>query len=75
MDWRKESEPDDLGTGAIAQAILVAILLALWLNGNAIFLFVPQVAEWLLFFGLATTTLLNFLSTASAWTDVRLKSS
>jgi hypothetical protein len=75
MDWRRESQPDDVGTGAAAQAIIVAILVALWLNGNAIFLFVPQVAEWLLFFGLTTITLLNFLGTARDLTRVRAKSS
>lgn len=44
-----------------------AILSVLWLNGNAqghtIFLLVPQLFDWLLFFALATVLTLNLLRT------------
>jgi hypothetical protein len=51
------------------EAGLFAIILAtLWLNGDAnghsTFLFVPQLVDWLLFFGLAAVLMANFLNGA-----------
>ena len=66
LDWRKGRDAGNTGSAGIAQAVLVAILLALWLNGNAIFLVVPQLAEWALFFALTMIVALNLLARAGA---------
>jgi Glycosyltransferase family 87 len=74
MDWRKDRDIDGSHTPAVAQSILIAILLALWLNGNSIFLFVPQLAEWALFFGMTTIVVFHFLHSADGfWGKNRTK--
>lgn len=65
QDWQMRSPSANDFTIAIARALIVAVLVMLWLNGNSIFLFVPQLMDWLLFFGLTMILLLNFLSSAS----------
>jgi hypothetical protein len=64
QDWAK-----DKGTTAqIARIFLGAVLSALWLHGSSsghsTFTLAPQLLDWLLFFGLTTILLLNFLRTA-----------
>ncbi len=52
----------------IEAGLFVTILAALWLNGDAnghsTFLFVPQLVDWLLFFGLAAVLISNCLNGA-----------
>jgi hypothetical protein len=64
FDWQKRRGSYNERTVAIARSFVCAILFALWLNGNSIFLFVPQVAEWALFFGMTAIIVFNFLSSA-----------
>ncbi|HEY2828106.1 MAG TPA: glycosyltransferase family 87 protein [Pirellulales bacterium] len=68
QDWAITNFANDNRTVTIARVLLVAILLASWLggnsNGHSTFIFVPQLANWLIFFGLITILLLNFLQRA-----------
>ena len=65
QDWQSGSFPDRDRTVAIANVLIVAVLVALWLNGNSIFMFVPQMTDWVLFLGLTTILLANFLNSAN----------
>jgi len=65
QDWQTSNAIEKTKTAAIANGVLVAVLLALWMNGNATFLFVPQLVDWVLFSGLTTIVLLNFLRSAN----------
>ena len=65
QDWRSGTFPDRDRTVAIANVLIVTVLVALWLNGNSIFMFVPQLTDWVLFLGLTTILLANFLNSAS----------
>jgi hypothetical protein len=61
QDWRRLM-PQSGRTAMSSNILLAGVLAALWLNGNATFMFVPQLIEWMLFFGLATILFLNVLS-------------
>ena len=65
QDWQAPNAIDRSKTATIANLVLVAVLLALWMNGNATFLLVPQLVDWALFSGLTTIVLLNFLRSAN----------
>ncbi len=63
QDWRRGS-PDD-AERKFKVGLFAAIVAALWLNGHSdghsTFLLVPQLIDWLLFFGLAAVLMSNFL--------------
>jgi hypothetical protein len=65
LDWRSEA------TDKIGRGLLALVLSVLWLNGNSngnsTFLWVPQLLDWLLFFGLATILVSNFAGALKAW--------
>jgi hypothetical protein len=61
LDWRGATLRNSDLTAGIAHALLIAVLAVLWLNGNATFMFVPQLIDWILIFGLTTILLLNLL--------------
>ena len=66
LDW-KRGKSDDKGR-KIERSLFATLLSVLWLNGNAnghtTFLLVPQLVDWLLFFGLAAVLMSNFLNSA-----------
>ena len=68
QDW--QAEISDGKKRKIELGLFATILSALWLNGNAnghsTFLLVPQLVDWLLFFGLITVLMSNFLNSAAA---------
>jgi hypothetical protein len=70
QDWQKGTFLDADRTVVIARVLIVAILLALWLNGNSTFMFVPQMTDFVLFFGLTTILLFNFLKGFATWMGV-----
>ncbi len=64
LDWhRAESDHTDR---QIERGLFATVLSALWLNGNSnghtTFSLVPQLVDWLLFFGLATVLMSNVLN-------------
>ena len=65
QDWQSGTFANSDRTVAVAQSLIAAVLVALWMNGNSTFLFVPQLTDWLLFFGLTTILLVNFLNSAN----------
>jgi len=66
QDWQR-TESDDKER-KIERGLFATVLSALWLNGNSnghsTFLLVPQLIDWLLFFGLAAALTSNFLNNA-----------
>jgi hypothetical protein len=66
MDW--QSGESDGRERKIERGLFAILLSALWLNGNSnghtTFLLVPQLVDWLLFFGLAAVLMSNFLNSA-----------
>jgi hypothetical protein len=70
QDWSSAGDR----TGTIARVFQVAILLVLWSSGNSnghtTFMIVPQLMDWLLFFGLTTILLVNFLNSGIAGAKV-----
>jgi hypothetical protein len=72
LDWQR-----DVGksAGIAEQGLFGTILGALWLNGNAnghsIFLLLPQLLDWFLFFCLAAVLMLNLLRTLSGPADAQ----
>jgi len=64
LDWRHNRPTDYIAT-TLEQLLLISLLSALWLNGNAdghtAFLLLPQMINWFLFFGLMTVLLTFFL--------------
>jgi hypothetical protein len=67
LDWQiRKCEPDKTATRA-ELGLFGTVLGVLWLNGNAdghsIFLLLPQLLDWFLFFCLACVLMLNFLRT------------
>jgi len=66
QDWQKRRSIDK--ERKIEGSLYATVLSALWLNGNSnghsTFLLVPQLIDWLLFFGLAAGLVSNFLN---AW--------
>jgi hypothetical protein len=69
LDWQTQKHQSDR-VGVAELGLFVSIMGALWLNGNAnghsIFLLLPQLLNWFLFFFLATVLLSNFLRTLPA---------
>jgi hypothetical protein len=65
QDWRSGTFPDRDRTVAFANVLIVAVFVALWLNGNPIFMFVPQLTDWVLFLGLTTILLANFMNSVN----------
>jgi hypothetical protein len=67
-DWARGGFESDNRTLRSADVLVAAILFALWMNGNSnghtTFVLVPQLANWLIFFGLTTILVLNFLNNA-----------
>jgi hypothetical protein len=60
----------------MAEFVLTGTVLGvLWLNGNAeghsIFLLLPQLLDWFLFFVLTTVLMANFLRTARAFNTAK----
>jgi hypothetical protein len=70
QDWSSAGDR----TGTIARVFQVAVLLVLWSSGNSnghtTFMIVPQLMDWLLFFGLTTILLVNFLNSGIAGAKV-----
>jgi hypothetical protein len=68
QDWRSQKSGSEQRSAAVERGLFVAVLSVLWLNGNAnghtSFLLLPQIADWLLFFGLAAVLMSNFLNAA-----------
>jgi len=64
LDWQRR-ESDDKAR-RIERGLFATVLSALWLNGNSnghtTFSLVPQLVDWLLFFGLAVVLMANFLN-------------
>ena len=64
-DWRNQKSENAQLSTAPERGLFVAVLAVLWLNGNAnghtSFLLLPQVADWLLFVGMAAVLTANFL--------------
>jgi hypothetical protein len=63
LDWMSQKSPDKEKILTIEGSLLTIVLAVLWLNGNAnghiTFLWIPQLCDWLLFFGLAAVLFLN----------------
>ena len=68
LDWQVRRREGNESTGIAELALLVTVLGVLWSNGNAnghtMFLLLPQLLDWILFFYLAVVLMLNFLRTA-----------
>ena len=66
LDWQKAES--DNKERKIEGGLFATVLSALWLNGNSnghtTFSLVPQLVDWLLFFGLAAVLMSNFLNSA-----------
>jgi len=64
QDWR--SGKSERGAQLVERVLYATVLSTLWLNGNATghssFLLVPQLINWLLFFGLAVALMSAFLN-------------
>ena len=65
QDWQIRRYQDNKAAGITELGLFGTLLGALWLNGNAnghsIFLILPQLLNWLLFFCMAVGLILNFL--------------
>jgi Glycosyltransferase family 87 len=65
QDWQTRRRQDNEAAGIAELGLFGAVLGVLWLNGNAnghsIFLIVPQLLNWLLFFCMAVVLMLNLL--------------
>jgi hypothetical protein len=72
LDWQTRKYQGDNRLGIAELGLFGAVMGALWLNGNAnghsIFLLLPQLLNWFLFFFMAVVLLSNFLRT---WADSR----
>ena len=66
QEWVSQKAVDRGRAGAVETTLLIAVLCVLWLNGHSnghtTFLLVPQLVNWLLFFGLAGSLMSNFLN-------------
>jgi hypothetical protein len=66
QDWQIRRWQGDKSVGSTELGLIVMVLGVLWLNGNAnghsIFLLLPQLLDWLLFFWMAVVLILNLLS-------------
>jgi hypothetical protein len=69
QDWQIQKCEGDKKGGIVELSLFVVVLGVLWLNGNAnghsIFLFLPQLLDWFLFFCMAAVLMLNLLRTSS----------
>jgi hypothetical protein len=69
-EWGSGAVEEEALTRAIGRALLALVLATLWLNGDpnghSTFLLVPQLVNWLIFFGLTTVLSLNFLGSVSS---------
>jgi len=67
LDWQAQWRGASLSGGIAELGLFGTLLGVLWLNGNAnghsIFLLLPQLLNWLLFFCLAAVLILNLLRT------------
>jgi hypothetical protein len=67
LDWQIRWREGSQATGFAEVALLVIVLGVLWSNGNAnghtMFLLLPQLFDWLLFFFMALVLMLNLLRT------------
>lgn len=67
QDWQTRKFEGDKAVGAAELGLFGTVLGVLWLNGNAnghsIFLLLPQLLDWLLFFFLAAVLMSNCLRT------------
>jgi hypothetical protein len=77
LDWVHGTSVADARTSMSARVLLAAILFALWLNGNSnghsTFMLLPQLANWLIFFGLTTVLSLNFLNSLDSQAFCRVR--
>ena len=77
QDLASERFDNNARTATIGRVLQIAILLALWSNGNSnghsTFMLVPQLLDWSIFFALTTILGFNFLNSATdlAGTDFR----
>jgi hypothetical protein len=67
QDWQIRRYDGDKAAGTAELGLFLAVLGVLWLNGNAnghsIFLLLPQLLNWFLFFCMAAVLMSNFLYT------------
>jgi hypothetical protein len=68
QDWQiRRCEGNKAAGGFVELGLFGTVLAVLWLNGNAnghsIFLLLPQLLDWFLFFCMAAVLMLNFLRT------------
>jgi hypothetical protein len=67
LDWQLRPHQDSNSTRIAEVALLILVLGVLWSNGNAngheVFLFLPQLLDWLLFFYLTLVVTLSLLRT------------
>jgi hypothetical protein len=69
QDWQIRRCEGDKAVGIAESVLFGTVLGVLWLNGNAnghsIFLLLPQLLDWFLFFCMATVLILNLLRTSA----------
>jgi hypothetical protein len=69
QDWQIRRDEGDTAVGIAELGLFGTVLGVLWLNGNAnghsIFLLLPQLLDWFLFFCMAALLMLNFLRTSA----------
>lgn len=67
QDWQTRNYQDGTSAGTAELSLFGAVVGVLWLNGNAnghsIFLLLPQLLDWILFFCMATVLIANALRT------------
>jgi hypothetical protein len=70
QDWQIRWRESEKAAWMAEQGLFVTVLGVLWLNGNpnghSIFLLLPQLLDWFLFFCMAAVLMSNFLRT---WLD------
>jgi hypothetical protein len=68
QDWQIRRRKGANATGVAELGLFATVLGVLWLNGNAnghsIFLLLPQLLDWFLFFSMAAVLMSNFLRTS-----------
>jgi hypothetical protein len=69
QDWQIRRCEGDKAVGIAELGLFGTVLGVLWLNGNAnghsIFLLLPQLLDWFLFFFMAAVLMLNLLRTSA----------
>jgi hypothetical protein len=67
QDWQIQRSEGNKATRTAELGLFSTVLGVLWLNGNAnghtMFLLLPQLLDWFLFFGMAAVLVLNLLTT------------